>query len=134
MNPQDEIPIGPDTSSTAKWVWKNLVPKSGQAETVQGELLRIVEKLRWEAQGNGNINWDPAFESLLAYFEQTLLPGLATTDDVKQEIRLDVATLRDYEHPYVNDDLYDRLTEHVIEFCRQHRQLIPKPKDPHQYR
>jgi hypothetical protein len=37
-------------------IWKTKVPPSGQADTIEGELLRAVEKLRWEAQGNGNIN------------------------------------------------------------------------------
>jgi hypothetical protein len=30
----------------AAWIWHDLVPKSGQADTVQGELLRAIEKLR----------------------------------------------------------------------------------------
>ena len=37
----------------AKSIWQTYVPKSGQAETVQGELLRAVEKLRDEAIRNG---------------------------------------------------------------------------------
>ena len=27
--------------------------------------------------------------------------------------------------PYVEDDLYDRLTDHLISFCRKHPELIP---------
>nr|WP_176573403.1 hypothetical protein [Nonomuraea pusilla] len=34
-------------------IWKTYVPLRGQADTVQGELLRAVEKLRDEAQSNG---------------------------------------------------------------------------------
>lgn len=37
---------------------ENYVPKSGQADNLQGELLREAEALRCEAQDNGNINWD----------------------------------------------------------------------------
>ncbi len=40
-----------------RFIWSNYVPKSGQSETVQGELLRAIEKLRDEAHRNGNINW-----------------------------------------------------------------------------
>lgn len=32
-----------------KFIWKNFVPKSGQATVLQGELLREIEKLRCEA-------------------------------------------------------------------------------------
>lgn len=42
-------------------MWKNLVPKSGQADILQGEMLRQAEKLRKEACQNGNINWDDNF-------------------------------------------------------------------------
>lgn len=45
----------------AKYFWQTYVPKQGQAETVQGELIRAIEKLRGEAQRNGNINWDKGF-------------------------------------------------------------------------
>lgn len=41
-----------------KYIWANYVPKSGQAQNLQGELLREIEKLRCEAQDNGNMNWD----------------------------------------------------------------------------
>ena len=72
-------------NEVAAWIWRNLVPKSGQADTVQGELLRAVEKLRWEAQTNGNINWDEGFEILIAFLEKNLLshPGL---DASKREV------------------------------------------------
>jgi hypothetical protein len=42
----------------AKHLWRTYVPKQGQSETVQGELIRAIEKLRDEAQRNGNGNWD----------------------------------------------------------------------------
>ena len=56
----------------ARTIWNEQVPSRGQAETVQGELLRSVEKLRWEAQTNGNINRDDQFELLAAFIETTL--------------------------------------------------------------
>ena len=42
-------------------IWRNYVPEAGQSEILQGELLREIEKLREEAQGNGNRNWDGDF-------------------------------------------------------------------------
>lgn len=56
----------------AKEIWQKFVPESGQAETVQGELLRAVEKLRDEAIRNGNGNWDEGFEILLSYIGRKL--------------------------------------------------------------
>lgn len=48
-----------------KFIWKNYVPQRGQSDVLQGELLREIEKLRCEAQDNGNINWDEDFEFFL---------------------------------------------------------------------
>ena len=41
-----------------KLLWKTKVPRHGQADNVQGEMLRQAEKLRNEARDNGNMNWD----------------------------------------------------------------------------
>ncbi len=57
----------------AKFIWREFVPRSVQAETVQGELLRAVEKLRDEALRNGNGNWDNGFEILLGYLGSGLI-------------------------------------------------------------
>ncbi|MEI9930892.1 MAG: hypothetical protein WDM89_10165 [Rhizomicrobium sp.] len=54
----------------ARKIWAEFVPKSGQADTAQGELLRAVEKLRDGAIRNGNCNWDQGFEILLGYLEK----------------------------------------------------------------
>ena len=36
--------------------------------------------------------------------------------------------------PYTEDDLYDRLSSHVVRYCRKHPDLIPRDLDPRQYR
>lgn len=56
----------------ARSLWQTSVPRSGLAATVQGELLRAVEKLRDEAQRNGNINWNQDHQALIAYLRDTL--------------------------------------------------------------
>lgn len=56
-----------------KDIWKNFVPDSGQSDVLQGELLRMVEKLRWEAQNNGNINWNEDFEYFCFILETSSL-------------------------------------------------------------
>jgi hypothetical protein len=109
MDTPTAILVTGDTREVAGWVWHNLVPKSGQCGTVQGELLRAVEKLSWEAQNNGNVNWDAGFEILLDFREGTLCgePGIA--DGMKEAIRADSGTLRNYEYPCTEQAPYDRL-------------------------
>lgn len=60
-------------ANECKKIWKKLVPKSGQAPSLQGELLRQAEKLRNEACGNGNINWDGNFEWFCKFINETLI-------------------------------------------------------------
>jgi hypothetical protein len=40
-------------------LWQDLVPVSGEAETLQGELVRSVGRLEDEFSRNGNVNWEP---------------------------------------------------------------------------
>jgi hypothetical protein len=141
-----------DTSGSsldiAKWVWRHLVPKSGAASSVQGELLRAIEKLRSEAQGNGNINWDEGFELFVTFLRAKLTSQHYLSAEDRQAIHRDLDRLvnfvtpaeladdhaADHQLPYVDDDLYDRLTDHMAEFCRRWPDVIPLDEDPRQYR
>lgn len=117
------------TNAIASWIWRNLVPKNGQATTVQGELLRAVEKLRWEAQQNGNINWGGGFAILIDYLQDTLTdyPGFNSSD--RTVITSDLARLGEAQGcmPYVEDDLSDRLTEYVVTYSRDNPVHIARP-------
>ena len=130
----NSIDIDGDTHAVAGWIWRNLVPKSGQAGTVQGELLRAVEKLSWEAQNNGNANWDEGFERLIRFIGDTLSTETRLPARMLVTIADDLATLSRFEQPYTKDDLYDRLTEAVVAFCRLNPELIPRAADPRQFR
>lgn len=126
--------IGMRYFKEAQQIWQTLVPKSGQAETVQGELLRAVERLREEAQNNGNGNWDEGFDRFCDFLEQTLAVTPPFTEGVRQEIRADILRLRDHDHPYLEDDLYDRLSDRVVEFHRHLGKIVPHQPDPLQHR
>jgi hypothetical protein len=117
-------------SDLGKWVWQNLVPKSGQSESVQGELLRANEKLRDEAQRNGNMNWDTGFEILIDFLDETLCSKKRLFRDPTKSLRHDLARLKNYDDPYVEDDLYDRIEKRIFIFIRKHRNPIPKPYNP----
>src|SRR5271170_7945857 len=45
-------------------LWRSLVPPRGQADTLQGEIIRIVGKLTDQAFRNGNMNWDADHEKM----------------------------------------------------------------------
>jgi hypothetical protein len=122
----------------ARYLWKTHVPKRGQADTVQGELMRAVAKLRWEAQNNGNGNWDDEndgsvnqnFIRFCDYLEQTLAVTPPFDEAAVREIRADITRLRDFLQPYLEDDLYDRLDDRIVEFHRHLGRIVPREHDP----
>ncbi|MUK89292.1 hypothetical protein GMD78_13010 [Ornithinibacillus sp. L9] len=118
----------------AKNIWINEVPKSGQADTVEGELIRAIERLRYEAQNNGNGNWDDGFERFCQYLWGILNDQKTFDNNVINEIKIDIDTLLNFEQPYLDDDLYDRITDHIIEWSFVHKGPVKREKDPNQYR
>jgi hypothetical protein len=118
----------------AKFIWKNYVPKDGQADTVQGELLRAIEKLRYEAQDNGNINWDDKFELFCEYIWDILNSWGKFSKESLSEIRSDLNRILNYKNRYLEDDLYDRTTDYIIEWYLQNKEPIKREKDPNHYR
>src|SRR5262249_37085808 len=109
-----------DHFEEAKAIWHMFVPKSGQADTVQGELLRAVEKLRDEATRNGNINWDRGFELLLAYLRERLIDPKAFASAVNETTARALDRLADFDHPCIDDDLYDALGDRVVEYYQHY--------------
>ncbi len=126
----------------ALWIWENLVPSSGRADTLQGEVIRAIELLAWEAQNNGNLNWNEEFDNLIAFLTEVFTSSgsvIAATmsEEAKCSAAEDLYRLSHFllpteldsrvyieELPYVKEDLYDRLTEHLIQYCRQSPELI----------
>jgi hypothetical protein len=118
----------------ASALWKTYVPSTGQADTVQGELIRAVEKLRDEAHRNGNINWDDGHEILVTFLRDTLV-GSGIFDKVAcAEICGDVARMMDYLRPETSDEPFDRLTDRVVEWSRAHPEPVPRELNPKLHR
>ncbi|ACJ30261.1 Conserved hypothetical protein [Shewanella piezotolerans WP3] len=136
-----EVNLAGDSHDVALWIWEQLVPQVGSATTLQGEIIRAIELLSWEAQNNSNLNWDNSFDALIAFLKEAFLGQsmlarwLSDTD--KKQIAADLARLSCFilpteldsrvyveELPYINDDLYDRLTDYLVQFCRQHPAVI----------
>jgi Ankyrin repeats (3 copies) len=76
-------------------LWEKLVPSSGAAATVQGEVIRISGRIHDELERNGGVNWDADYRSmadaLLAHFrsgnpldEAQLARASTITADVKK--------------------------------------------------
>jgi hypothetical protein len=114
----------------ARDLWRTYVPRRGQAETVQGELIRAVEKLRDEARRNGNVNWDDGFEILARYLRDTLITSGLFAPPVVEQIDRDVARLLYFDVPETSNEPYDRLTDRVVEWARAHPDPVPHDHNP----
>lgn len=118
----------------AAQLWRTYVPRSGQAATVQGELIRAVEKLRDEAQRNGNCNWDGGFEILAGFLRSRLVDSGIFSAQVVAEIEHDANRLLSFEYPEIDDGPYDRLTDRVVEWARAHPGPVPHQRNPDLHR
>lgn len=113
---QSEFPVKLKHAATAKKIWKELVPPTGSAETVQGELLRAIEKLRDEAQRNGNGNYSGTHKKLAQFIQDTLVSsGIFEAQEIN-DIRLNAEKLMKADQPYLEDDIYDYLTDQACVF------------------
>jgi hypothetical protein len=114
----------------ARALWQTYVPARGQADTVQGELVRAIEKLRDEAQRNGNINFRRDHELLAQYVRDTLLSSRLFRESTLSDIAADVARLLDANHPETSDAPYDRLADRVVEWSRAQTGPVPRNHNP----
>jgi hypothetical protein len=57
------VPDGP-WEDRFQALWDSLVPSSGAAATVQGEVVRIAGRIARELDGNGGVNWDAAYRAM----------------------------------------------------------------------
>lgn len=93
-----------------KYIWTNLVPKSGQADNLQGEMLRMIVKLRNEAVNNGNINWDDNFEWFCNFIKDTLVNSGLFDEAKNYNIQIVMEYIKnngEYSLKYTNGEIDD---------------------------
>ena len=122
------------TLDEVKWweeharLWDSLVPEFGQAETVQGELIRCTGKLTDEAYRNGNANWDSHHEWMTKFIAKTLVDGDTFSGELCQKIQAAAdEILRDFDNPDVSGhgSAYYFLTEMAVRWCIANPEPVP---------
>jgi hypothetical protein len=114
-------------------LWKELVPRSGQAATIQGELIRCTGKLADEAYRNGNINWDSGYEHMARFVGNTLNDPQTFTPGELLRLKAAVTEIiENFERPDVSGhgSPHYLLTEMAVRWCLAHPESIPSVKDP----
>jgi hypothetical protein len=114
-------------------LWAQLVPQSGQASTVQGEVIRCIGKAADEAYRNGNLNWESGYERLIRFLADTLDDAQTFTAEERQRVRTSAqAIIANFESPDLSGrrSPYYYLTEMAVRWCQAHTEPLPHRADP----
>jgi hypothetical protein len=134
---------GPGIEQRFKTLWKDLVPIGGEAETMQGEIIRAVGRLEDEYNRNGNVNWEPGgYHCEFVEFLKRHLADPATFDpptvqeikDAADQVRLAAEDLETeviegeevQSQKHSADDALAVLIKRSVEWCEKHPSPIYK--------
>jgi hypothetical protein len=113
-------------------LWATLVPQSGQAATVQGELVRCISKLNDECFRNGNCNWDDGHEALCKYLRKWLNDDATFTEAERLKINSAIDKMLDFENPDTSGtgSCGYTIAEKVVAWCTKNSTPIAHVKNP----
>lgn len=75
-------------------LWKALVPGTGAAPTVQGEVIRISGRVADEIVRNGGINWDDNYREMVDAFDAHMASGMPLPDEALARSRVAASEIR----------------------------------------
>ena len=108
-------------------LWSALVPESGSAASLQGELVRLIGRLASEYYRNGNMNWDLGYQNMAHCLQAELNKAFPEKREIINGIvaRI-ISDAETGECDYRDDeDEYDILTDYIVEFCQKYLEMIP---------
>ena len=113
-------------------LWDELVPFSGPAKTVQGEVIRITGKLTREASTNGNLNWSMSCTRFWRFVEGVLNDPATFSPKERTHIKESVRVIiRDRKRPKLGKGSpYDAVTKKAVEWVLAHPKFIRHKPDP----
>ena len=116
---------------TLKRLTKELVPVGGEAETLQGELVRCIGNLGDEAHRNGWMNWDVGDVEAVDVLRRYLPDRAVFSDEVCRQIQKSLDVVRYAGEKGADEGVFGYeelkfLAEHVVLWCRHHTDLTHK--------
>ena len=104
-------------------LWSFLIPSSGPAKTVQGEVIRIPGRVRDELDRNGGANWDRDYRKMLQAIPHYLSLGTPLSDTDLEEAKQLISQI--YGKDFNDGPRLDRLCQLALAWIKQN----PKPID-----
>lgn len=98
-------------------LWSFLIPSSGPAKTVQGEVIRIPGRVRDELDRNGGANWDRDYRKMLQALPQYLSLGIPLSDQELEETKELIAQIHGKD--FDDEPRLDRLCQLAIAWIKQ---------------
>jgi hypothetical protein len=114
-------------------LFERLVPESGQAATIQGELIRAIGRTSEEFLSNGFANWDEGYERLSAFALRHLEDG-TFGPQTSAGVRADIEHIQAYGRgddigEYDLEEAFDRLMAAAVGWCERHPDPLPHNPD-----
>lgn len=98
-------------------LWSFLIPSSGTAKTVQGEVIRIPGRVRDELDRNGGVNWDRDYRKMLQALPQYLSLGIPLSEQELAETKELIAQVHGKD--FDDEPRLDRLCQLAIAWIKQ---------------
>lgn len=117
---------GDDWETRYDYAWQLLVPASGHAATVQGEAIRVADRIRSELYRNGKMNWHHGYSAMLAALPNYLRQGNPLPDSELAEAENICRTISE-----TDDTLANRLCELAIRWVAQNSEPIALKSVPY---
>ena len=107
-------------------LWSFLIPSSGAAKTVQGEVIRIPGRVRDELDRNGGANWDRDYRKMLQALPQYLSLGIPLSDQELAETKELIAQVHGKD--FDDEHRLDRLCQLALSWIKQNPEPISLEK------
>ena len=102
-------------------LWEMLIPSSGAAKTVQGEVIRITGRVQDELYRNGGVNWDKDYRNMLNALPNHFALGTPLSTEELEETKELISNIR------TKGSDEDAITEHLCELAVSWVSLNPNP-------
>lgn len=115
-------------------LFRELVPDAGRSATVQGELIRSVDRLASEERRNGNMNWGAKYASFTAFLRERLLDESVFSEEeittLASKIELIHRNGTDAQNPKEVRVAFGDLIVAAVAYCQKRPVPIQLPTDP----